>query len=100
MFGSRATTRVFLRSGGPLFLEPHRRPEAFSNQRPRQPVHRQTKVVEHPQVNIRTDGAGLETRQQMLGLRLHDDPVTQAVQGLVFSQRTATAAVSSPASIQ
>ena len=52
---------MFVAGNSALLLEAHFRPEAFRNERPRQPVHGNAKVVEFPQVNIRADRARLET---------------------------------------
>jgi len=58
---------------GTFGLELHRRPEALGNDRPRQPVHCQTKIVQLPQVNIRADGSGFQAGEQLLGLRFEND---------------------------
>ena len=59
---------MFITGDATFVLEAHFRPEALGNERPRQPVHRDAKVMEFPQVNIRADRTRLEAGEQMLGL--------------------------------
>jgi hypothetical protein len=56
------------------------RPEAFRNERPGKPVHRETKVVKFPQMNVSADRSRLETGEKLLRLSLDNDTVANQVQ--------------------
>src|SRR5439155_19049053 len=64
--------KVFLDGDGAFGPKAHFRPKAPRDDRPRQPVHRETEVVELAQVDIRAHRARLEGGEKMLGLRLDD----------------------------
>ena len=81
---------MFFAGDGAFVLEAHFRPEAFGNERPRQPVHRDAEVVEFPQVNIRADRARLEAGEQMFGLRLNNDAMANEVQCGFFCRPAAS----------
>jgi len=74
---------VLLQGDGTLSLEDDFWPKSFWNERPRQPVHGQTKVVELAQMHIRADRSDLERLHQVLRLRLNDGLVAETDQGLV-----------------
>src|ERR1043166_385914 len=56
------------------------RPEAFRNERPGKPVHRETKVVKFPQMDVSADRSRLETGKKLLRLSLDNDTVANQVQ--------------------
>jgi len=78
--------QMFRQRDGALFFEFDLRPESFRDERPRQPVHGQTKVVKLPQMNIRADRAAFERLQQTFGLRLDDGLMANPVQCLVLGR--------------
>src|SRR5580658_653898 len=65
--------QMFREGDGAFGFEPDFRPKAFGNQRPRQPVHADAKIMKLSQVNIRADRSRLEAGEQMFcfGLKNH-----------------------------
>src|SRR5216683_466551 len=70
---------MFLDGDGGLRLEANFGPKALVNKRPRKPVHRETKVVKFPQMDIGADRAGLEAAKKLLRLSLDDDAISNPV---------------------
>ena len=75
MFRQRDATLLFELDGGPL---------AFRHERPRQPIHVHTEVVQPPEINIRRDRPHLQNFQNGFGFRFNDDLRQQRDERLVL----------------
>jgi hypothetical protein len=71
-------------SDGAFVFEPHGRPLAFWNERPRQPVHVHAEVVQTPEINICRNRSDLESFQQRFAFRFNDDLREQWHQRAIF----------------
>src|SRR5271154_6836655 len=74
---------VFLRRDRPLGAIDNFRPKPFRDDRPRQPVHRNTEVMQFTQENIRADRSGLETGEKLLRLSFNDYQFVNQAEGLL-----------------
>jgi hypothetical protein len=77
---------MFVERDGASWLKANFRPKSLRNNRPRQPVHRKTEVVELPKVNIRADRPRLETSEKLFCLRLQNDTGANRIQRLLFGR--------------
>src|ERR1039458_6714124 len=77
---------VLFQCDGALGFEYNFWPEPLGNERPRQPVHCQTEIVEFPQMDIRADRACFDGLQKMFPVRLDDYFVADVIQRLVFGR--------------
>ena len=72
---------------GPLLLVLHIRPALFRQDRPRQPIHVQGKVVDAAQLGVRRNGTLVQNKQDVVGLRFQQANMADHVESLVLDRR-------------